>query len=41
MTLAKVASFHVDLDASGDLAWFATQEVDAVLLALRNTAPKS
>lgn len=34
VTLAEVASFHVDLDGTGDLAWFATQEMDAVLLAL-------
>lgn len=33
VTLAEVASFHVDLDGTGDLAWFATQEMDAVLLA--------
>lgn len=38
VTIDKVASFHVDLDGSGDLAWFATQEIDAVLLALRSTA---
>lgn len=38
VTLDNVASFHVDLDGSGDLAWFATQEIDAVLLALRSTA---
>lgn len=38
VTLAEVASFHLDLDGSGDLAWFATQEIDAVLLAMRNTA---
>lgn len=29
-----VASFHVDLDGTGDLAWFATQEIDAVRGAL-------
>ena len=39
VALADVASFHVDLDESGDLAWYATQEIDAVLLVLRNTAP--
>lgn len=38
VTIDDVASFHLDLDGSGDLAWFATQEVDAVLLALRSTA---
>lgn len=30
-----VASFHVDLDGTGDLAWFATQEIDAVRDALK------
>ncbi len=29
--LEDIASFHVDLDGTGDLAWFATQEIDAVL----------
>lgn len=28
--LANIASWHVDLDASGFLAWFATQEIDQV-----------
>lgn len=41
VTMDNVASFHVDLDGSGNLAWFATQEVDAVLLALRSTASES
>ena len=41
VNIDNVASFHVDLDGSGDLAWFATQEIDAVLLALRNTASNS
>ncbi len=31
VTLTEIASFHVDLDGTGDLAWFATQEIDAVL----------
>lgn len=31
VTLDDVASLHVDLDGTGDLAWFATQEIDAVL----------
>ena len=31
VTLDEIASFHVDLDGTGDLAWFATQEIDAVL----------
>lgn len=35
-TLADVASFHVDVDGTGDLAWYATQEVDAVLRAVRD-----
>lgn len=39
LTIDNVASFHVDIDGSGDLAWFATQEIDAVLLALRSTTP--
>ena len=38
VTLAEVASFHVDLDGSGDLAWFATQEIDAVLFTLNGRA---
>ena len=38
VTLDKVAAFHVDVDGSGDLAWFATQEIEAVLLAMRSTA---
>ncbi|MDQ3158012.1 MAG: hypothetical protein M3Q98_15065 [Actinomycetota bacterium] len=38
VTLDKVAAFHVDVDGSGDLAWFATQEIDAVLLAMGSTA---
>ncbi len=31
VALENIVSFHVDLDGSGDLAWFATQEIDAVL----------
>jgi hypothetical protein len=31
LTLDDVASFHVDADGTGDLAWYATQEIDAVL----------
>lgn len=34
VTLADVASLHLDLDDSGDLAWFATQEVAAVIALL-------
>lgn len=29
--LAHVAAWHVDADGSGDLAWYATQELDHVL----------
>lgn len=32
--LDDVASFHVDVDGSGDLAWYARQELPAVLDAL-------
>jgi hypothetical protein len=31
VSLVDLASLHVDLDGSGDLAWFATQEVAAVI----------
>jgi hypothetical protein len=31
LTLDDIASFHVDVDGTGDLAWYATQEIDAVL----------
>jgi len=31
VTLADVASLHLDVDDSGDLAWFATQEIAAVI----------
>ena len=31
LTLDDVASFHLDVDGTGDLAWYATQELDAVL----------
>lgn len=31
VSLEDIASFHVDLDGTGDLAWFATQEIDAVI----------
>ena len=30
-TLAQVASFHLDADGSGDLAWYAPQELDQVI----------
>ena len=29
--LDEVVSVHVDVDGSGDLAWYATQEIDMVL----------
>lgn len=29
--LTNVAALHVDLDGSGDLAWFAAQEIDEVI----------
>lgn len=29
--LSDIASFHVDLDGTGHLAWFATQEIGAVI----------
>lgn len=31
VTLVDIASFHLDTDDSGDLAWFATQEIAAVI----------
>jgi hypothetical protein len=31
VTLAEVESLHVAVDDSGDLAWFATQEIAAVI----------
>ena len=33
--LEDVASFHLDVDDSGDLAWFATQEIAAVVELVR------
>ncbi|MBC7630422.1 hypothetical protein [Aeromicrobium sp.] len=38
VALSQIASFHVDLDGTGDLAWYATQEIDAVLREVRRTA---
>ncbi len=40
VSLDEVVSFHLDVDGTGDLAWYATQEIDAVLSALAgpNTA---
>ena len=34
VTLDQVDAIHVDVDLSGDLAWFATQEIDEVLRLL-------
>jgi hypothetical protein len=34
VTLDHVVALHVDLDGSGDLAWFATQEIDEVIRLL-------
>lgn len=31
ITLDEVVAVHVDADGSGDLAWYATQEIDVVL----------
>ncbi len=31
VTLQQVAALHVDVDGSGDLAWFASQELDEVV----------
>jgi hypothetical protein len=37
VSLEQVASFHVDADGSGDLAWYATQELDQVIALLSAT----
>ena len=34
-TLEQVASFHLDADGSGDLAWYAPQELDQVITLLQ------
>lgn len=34
VALTEIASLHLDLDDSGDLAWFAPQEIAAVIHAL-------
>ena len=34
VTLDQVDAIHVDVDGSGDLAWFARQEIDEVLRLL-------
>ena len=39
ITLRHVRAVHVDTDGSGDLAWFATQEVAAVVEALERRGP--
>jgi len=31
VTMRDVQALHVDVDGTGDLAWFATQEIDDVL----------
>jgi hypothetical protein len=31
IALEEVVAVHVDVDGSGDLAWYATQEIDAVV----------
>jgi hypothetical protein len=31
ITLDQVVALHVDVDGTGDLAWYATQEIDTVL----------
>jgi hypothetical protein len=31
VALTDIASLHVDVDGSGDLAWYATQEIAAVI----------
>ena len=35
VSLDQVASFHVDADGSGDLAWYAPKELDQVIALLR------
>ncbi|WP_375002837.1 hypothetical protein [Aeromicrobium sp. CTD01-1L150] len=37
LTLDLVQAFHLDADGSGDLAWYATQELDDVLAQLTAT----
>lgn len=37
VSLVDIASFHLDVDGSGDLAWYATQEIDAVIREARTT----
>jgi hypothetical protein len=40
-TLDDIASFHLDVDGTGDLAWYATQEIDAVLQTLQDRGTAS
>lgn len=35
-TLEHVAAFHLDADGSGDLAWYAPQELDQVIELLQS-----
>lgn len=35
VSLVDIASLHLDIDDSGDLAWFATQEIAAVIELVR------
>ena len=35
VSLDRVASFHLDSDGSGDMAWYAPQELDEVIELLR------
>lgn len=39
--LEDIVSFHVDVDGTGDLAWYATQEIDAVLNTLAGPSTAS
>jgi hypothetical protein len=41
VTLNDIVSFHLDLDGTGDLAWYATQEIDTVLSTLEGPSPAS
>jgi hypothetical protein len=36
VSLDRVASFHLDADGSGDLAWYAPQELDQAIALLQN-----
>ena len=36
VTFDRVASFHLDADGSGDVAWYAPQELDQVIALLQN-----